>query len=202
MLKNRLMYIAFLSGMVVFFVFYEGWFARFILLATLLLPLFSILLSLILFRRVRICTDTKTRLLSGDVFSLTVYFTKKDTKEPKKNSPGSLLFPGCRFVLKKEDRLTGRTAREKQLLAAPDYEMLYEEPLHAGVYTFELQHCRLMDLLGLASFKITPPDPIRVTVFPQVIMPSPVPDIRSLLPVSFTPSPTQGFSEITDIRDL
>ncbi len=200
MLKNRILYISFLLCMVVFFVFYEGWFSLFTLWVTLLLPFLSLLVSLILFRRVRICVDAETRLISGDDFSLTVYFTEKNAKDKHKTSRG-LLFPGCHFTLKLEDRVSGKTEKEKMRLNAPDYAAFYEEPLHAGTYHFEIQRCKLTDILGLVSIKTMPPKPVFVTVFPRVTVPSPIPDVRALLPVSFTPSPSQGFSEITDIRD-
>ena len=201
MLKNRLLYLSCLLCMVVFFVFYEGWFSLFTLWVTVLLPVFSTLLSLILFRNVKVCVDAETRLLAGDDFSLIVYFTEKNKNTSAKTSHKNPMFPGCRFTLRREDRITGKTAAEKMVIGAPNYETLYEEPLHAGTYRYEILRCRLTDLLGLISIRTTPPEPILVTVFPQVTVPSPVPDIRALLPVSFTPSPSQGFSEITDIRD-
>ena len=190
MRTNRLIYLAFLIAMAAFFVFYEGWFSLFAFALTVLLPLFSLIISLPVFTGVNPSITADTLLYAGDTLTLQVNVSKRNGRSAGR----------CRLRFEKEDLIGQKTESYKLVLDSAD-DTLHSEPLHAGIYRFRIKKLWVTDLLDLFKLPVRTSASVTVTVLPVKTVPEPVPDLDSLTPLTFVPSRTKGFSEVTDIRD-
>ncbi|MBR0087186.1 MAG: DUF58 domain-containing protein [Lachnospiraceae bacterium] len=190
MKKNRIFYILFLLAMILFYAFYEGWFSLFALWITLLLPVFSLLISLPLFRKASIKLHGQTSLTTEDHFVLYASLSNRT----------SVPVSSFKITLETEDVLSSEHKRQNMTLTGTGSEKLLEADLHAGVYHFRAVRCRTTDILGLFAVPFSSSASFGVTVNPVKKQPEPVPDLESLRPVRFVPSPSMGFSENTDLR--
>ena len=191
MWKNRIYYLVFLLAMIAFFVFYDGWFSWFALWISLLLPLFSLLLSLPFLKGGSI-------RLEGERF---VYLGEKPKMNIVLTGRNRVMLSECKGELVCTDLVSLRAAVREIKLQAGTPLPVETGDLHAGCYQFRIQNCRIYDFLGLFSLKLQAPDALPVTVYPNPVIPDPVPDFSPVRAVRYVPKPGGGFSEVTDIRN-
>lgn len=190
MKKNRILYLLFLTGMLFFFIFYNGWFSFFCLIITLCLPLFSFLVSLPFFRMIRLKLSSESILYVQDPLDIRISLTRKN----------KALFSGLRFHLVLEDVLSGTVNKRDLELSGKTEQIITEDNLNCGTYKIRAERCRVLDILSLIAVPVPSSNELTVKVFPVNTTPSPVPDLNSVRPVQYVPAKNQGFSEITDIR--
>ena len=191
MWKNRIWYLVFFLAMIAFFIFYDGWFSWFAFWIALLLPGFSLLLSLPFLKGGSIRIQAETLVRIGDKIRLQIILEGRHR----------IMVSECTAELLCTDLISGGNVVRNMKLQTGNPEPVETEGLHAGCYRFALRNCRIYDFLGLFALRFQLPDPVSVTVYPNTTVPDPVPDLTPVRAVRYVPKPGGGFSEVTDIRN-
>ena len=191
MAKNRILYGLFLLAAVIFHSFYTGWFSFFLLVFAVLLPVFSLLVSLPAMLRAAYEAELPVRCFCGQAaqYQLTARHTAK------------LPVSRCRLRLTVTDAVGGEVRQQKLELAGTLGFSLRIDTRHAGVQTFQLEKGRVCDALGLFSLPLRLPDACSIAVEPEPQEPAELPNLSRFQYRSYHPKPGGGFSEIHDLRE-
>lgn len=191
MWRNRLFYLALLAGAVSFFLEYRGWISWYALLATLILPLFSLFWSLFRANWIRFrMIPERARCLLEDRNTLTLKLAT--------GQKPSLL---CGLTLQIRDEMGGVVYREKLRFSHGAEERSSLPTGHCGVYTCRAKRAWTRDLLGLFRIPVCCPAACTIIVEPRACAPKPTPDLSRFRTMRFRPVPGGGFSETHEIRE-
>lgn len=191
MAKNRILYGLFLASLLVFHSFYTGWFSFFILIFALLLPVFSLLVSLPAMLRTSYVPELPQRCVCGQKLSYRLHV----------QNTAKLPVCCCKLRLCVRDIVGGCAVSGWIVLAgSQDYGRMVDTA-HAGVQTFSVEKARVYDALGLVCLPLRLPAPCAVSVEPEPQAPQTLPNFSQLQFRSYHPKPGGGFSEIHDLRE-
>ena len=157
MVKNRILYGLFLLAAVIFHSFYTGWFSFFLLVFAVLLPVFSLLVSLPAMLRAAYEAELPARCFCGQTvqYRLTARHMAK------------LPVSRCRLRLTVSDAVGGEVRQQRLELAGTLGFALRIDTRHAGVQTVQPGKGRVCDALGLFSLPLRLPDACTVAVEPE-----------------------------------
>ena len=167
MAKNRIIYGLFLLVCIVFHSFYTGWFSFFLLLFAVLLPIFSLALSLPAMLRASYAPELTVRCFCGQQAQYRL-LARHET-----SLPVSL----CRLQLCVQDAVSGeQSVRQLQLGGTGGFSMRVDTR-HAGLQTFCLTRARVCDALGLFSIPMQLPAACSIAVEPEPQEPAVLPNL-------------------------
>lgn len=180
MWSRRIAYLAFLLGCLVFYGYYRGWFSWFLLILVLILPWFSLILSL-------------PGMFTAKASLRCPEAVRQDMPVRTSLQVTSILpAPPVRCTMRLVNSLT-----DERFIGEPGERL---PTGHCGVLTISFPSMYVYDYLGLFRKKL--PGPKDRTVF---VEPKPTPSARPVLPegrgvVLWRPKPGGGFSENHDLR--
>lgn len=180
MLKRWILYLATLSGCIVFYLAYRQWFAWFALICVLCLPIVALLTSLPAMLKLKLTAKYPSFVPVGT--QQTVHFTAECR----------LPTPPCRYRL-----------RVIRAISAEEWVLKEGKPFpteHCGKLLCKLEKARVYDYLGLFWLRIQ-----KKTVKPLAVRPIPVPmqyipNLERFAASSWRPKPGGGFSENHEMR--
>ena len=191
MARNRIFYGLFLLAAVVFHSFYTGWFSFFLLLFSVLLPVFSLLVSLPGMLRAAYTPQLPLRCFCGQDTQFTL----------QPSSAARLPVSCCRLHLLVCDAVGGTQQAEWLTLAGTLHFSLRVDTRHAGQQTFRVDRARVYDALGLVGLPLQLPTTCSIAVEPEPQEPAELPNLSQFQYRSYHPKPGGGFSEIHDLRE-
>lgn len=180
MTGRRVLYLLALLGGLVFYWAYREWLSWFFLLILLLLPWFSLLVSL---PAILTC---RAELVCPPVLSMGAQV------QLRWQGRGYLPLPRFSGLMIAENRLSGRKQKLRSTENVPTS--------HCGLLTVTLRRPKCHDYLGLFRLPIGNWEPIGVLVRPAPVKPEQVPDLRRHRMNMWRPKPGGGFSENHDLR--
>lgn len=196
MLRRRLTYALVLLCAVLFQIFFTGYLATFLLVLCLVLPLFSVLISL--------------PVMVGSSIQL---FPQHPAVERGVPCPWMVsVRPGLRlplarisYSLREDNLLTGSHTTLRQVLSgASEGEILTDmaDTQHCGLLTYTLIRPRICDLLGLFVLRPKAPPPAQLLVLPHFVEPEALPPLprEAREKSGLRPRPGGGPGEDYDLR--
>lgn len=180
MWSRRVLYLLALLGCGVFYLAYGQWLAWFLLVAVLLLPWFSLVLSLPAMVSFRIRPAGKELLQMGEPLELWLM------------GSCSLPMPPFRSQLILQRCLQGDSFRYQA-----DMEPLAD---HCGGITVTAKKVRIHDYLGLFTMPVGKKDALTVLVRPRPLAMALPEDLHRHISAGWKPKPGGGFSENHELR--
>lgn len=180
MLKRWILYLATVSGCIVFYLAHRQWFAWFALICVLCLPIVALLTSL--------PAMIKLKFTSGYPVSVPVGTEQSVHFDAKCFLP----VPPCRYKLRVNHKLGSKILMLKEGDRFPTE--------HCGKMLCKLESARVYDYLGLFWLRIRKRTVTNLTVRPRPVPITHVPDLERLMAVSWRPKPGGGFSENHEMR--
>ena len=180
MIYRRTVYVLALLGALAFYWAYREWLSWFSLMLILLLPWFSLLVSLpaMLTCRARILCPDKVNRGSQAVL--------------RWEGLGTIPMPRLTGYLVVENQLTGKKHKLSSGQALPTQ--------HCGALSVRLHRPKCQDYLGLFRLPVTKRDETAVLVRPLPLAPEKVPDLSRFQAGTWQPKPGGGFSENHELR--
>lgn len=186
MAKRRIIYLAFLAGVFLFHLYYFAWFSWYALLLALVLPVFSLLVSLPAILKARLEIFLTPRTDRGGKLYLSIQ--------------GGGAAPDIRFRLAITESMTGTVSYNNVRLCGDRHEATIV-PAHCGGLSCGADRCRAYDYLGLFAIPISLPRVSDALVMPVPEAPKELPNLAFFQYKSYHPKTGGGFSEIHDMRD-
>ncbi|MBQ7278550.1 MAG: DUF58 domain-containing protein [Clostridia bacterium] len=191
--SRRLVYVTALLFGLVFHTLYGQYLSYIVLLFLLLLPVFSLLISLPVMLRVRIRLFASGTCQRGEKAAARLLVNSR-----------SPLPVGClSFTFSGENRFTGeKLPRQKQVYwGVRQEEQTLPLPSHrCGVITCRIERAWVWDYLGILAFPIQKTDPATYTILPQKQEPRPAPELSQDSALQLRPKPGGGYSEEHELR--
>lgn len=191
MWRRRVLYVGGLLGALAFFMNYRMWFSAFVMLTLLLLPLFSIGLSLFSLRAKSVTMRCDRTVVRGENAELRIQESCKSFFQP----------PPVAITVVVTDSMTGDKNTFDLELCGGKAQTFILESRHCGYLTFHAKRLVMRDYLGIFSIPLKPPEDVHLAVMPVECAPSPLPDLSMITPASYRPKPSGGYSEIHELRD-
>lgn len=191
MVKNRVLYGLYLLAVLVFHSFYTGWFSFYLLILSVLLPLFSLLLSLPAMLRAGFAPSLPAKSACMQSIS---YRLAPDGRT-------KLPLPCCRLRLTVCDVVGGTSQTQWVPLGGTLAFSVRVDTRHAGLQRFTVDRARVYDALGLFALPMRLPPACAVAVEPEPQEPRELPNLSQFQYRSYHPKPGGGFSEIHDLRE-
>ncbi len=188
MWKNRILYLLSLTSAFAFHCFFSGWFSEYLLLFLLVLPVFSLLLSLPAMCTMRLSATGPSEAALGAETSVVLWTSCR------------LPQPRCRFCLTVQNPLTELFLRRK---FRPD-SLRIAVPLpteHCGTLHCAVTKGRVYDYLGLFRLPRRWTCSLSCRVLPCAIALEDVPSLQALQPLGFFPKAGGGVSEYHELRE-
>lgn len=190
MWKHWLLYVGALGGVVVFHIYYFGWYSWFLLVLAVCLPFFSLVVSLLGMIRVRLYLDAAPSCARGEQVFVTL-----------RSVNGFLPMPRCCFRLAVTSRMTGQSRSLQQHVPGQGSWYVPLDTSHCGTLICTLEKGRVYDYLGLFRLPVRSPRPVEVTVYPVPAQPEQLPSLTQFTARRRQPKPGSGFSEEHELRD-
>lgn len=185
------LYLLLLAGAVLFYIAYYGWFAGFLLIMLLLLPLISLAISLPGMRRVQVTLSVPAFVARGE--GATAVLTGRGRFTTGRVSAAWRVT----YLFTEAPEKAGRVRRLGAVHSLP------LSTAHSGAVRVEVRRVRVYDLLGLFWLPGVCPPAATLTVLPIPCPPEPTPEMSALLgqAQALRPKPGGGFAEEHDLRD-
>lgn len=180
MAGRRIVYLASLTGCLVFYYFYREWISWFLLMLMLLLPVLSLLLSL------PAMLTAHSVLISPDAIPL------NQTGQATLAISCIIPAPPFRGRLRVTHAITGQTWTLRPGQALPTQV--------CGCLKIEVIRARVYDYLGLLRLPIRRKDAAGVYIWPESVPIARTPDFALQPPRRWKPKPGGGFAENHDLR--
>ena len=189
--KKCALYLLLLAGAVLFYIAYYGWFAGFLLIMLLLLPLISLGLSLPGMRRVQVALSIPAFVTRGEEAVAVL------TGRGRFTTGRIAATWRVTYLFTEAPEKTGRVGRLGAIHSLP------LNTAHSGAVKVEVRRVQVYDLLGLFWLPGVCPPAATATVLPTPCPPEPTPELSALLGQGQTlrPKPGGGFAEEHDLRD-
>ena len=177
---RRIVYLAVLAGCVAFYFCYREWVSWIVLLAVVILPWMSLLLSLPAMLQFRGELELQDHAAMGETVHTSLW--------------GLSHLPQPRFLgrLYREDLLTGTSCRHKSRHPLPTG--------HCGGIRVRVKRLRVCDYLGLFALPVRQVPPRVMVVRPQPVAMAQMPDLTHCSPRSWKPKHGGGFAENHELR--
>lgn len=190
MIKSWIYYCLGLLGVLVFHVYYFGWFSWFVLQLMILLPLFSLLVSL----PAMLCARLRLEVVDQCRQQEAIYaFVQTDG--------GILPLPQCRFRLRMRNCMTGDSTVFRQKVAGKDSWYVKVDTSHVGLVQCRAEKVRVFDYLKLFCIPVRSVAAVELLVKPSAVQPKELPNLSRFLVRNLRPKPGGGFSEEHEMRD-
>lgn len=183
MIWNRLLYGIALLGSVLFFAFYDGWFSTFFLVFLLIMPIFSLLVSLPAVHGFRLSLNVPAVVEVDDPARLIV------------RAAAPMPIPRFRLRL----RLIHSISGESMVLSRKKTTKLPTN--HCGQLEIITSKIGRYDYLGLFRFPVRDVPTARILVRPKPEVPGTVPNLQTLPAPRLIPKPSGSYSEIHELRE-
>lgn len=164
MTGRRILYGLTLAAALLFQIYFHSYFAPFLLILALCLPVLSLLLSLPAMVGFRLSVSPRP---------LSVSRGEQGVWEIAPRLPG-LPLARLTALLEEENLLTGAKIRKKLTLRGVTRQAIIHREAntdHCGLLEFRVKKLRVYDYLGLFSFRVRLPEPVRVPVLPVPVDP-------------------------------
>ena len=180
MTGRRVLYLGALAGCLVFYFCYQQWLSWLLLLAVLILPWLSLLLSLPAMIQFRAEIEIPGHARRGDEIHASLW--------------GLSHLPQPHFLGKlwREDLLTGEKVRHHDGNPLPT--------ARCGGIRLDVQKLRICDYLGLFSLPVRTPVAKTMIVRPEPIPMTEMPDLTHNIPRAWRPKHGGGFAENHELR--
>lgn len=189
MIKSWIFYLLGLAAAVVFHAYYFGWYSWFVLQLIVLLPLFSLLVSLPAMLRARLRLEVSGECMHCDAAYVTV-----------QAEGGFLPLPPCRFSLRTEHVMTGeRTSQRHKSLGKENWYIRLDTD-HVGLLRCSTERARVYDYLKLFRIPLRTGAPVELLVKPHAQEPEQLPNLTRFMTKRLQPKPGGGFSEEHEMR--
>lgn len=189
MIKSWIFYLLGLVGAVVFHAYYFGWFSWLILQLIVLLPLFSLLVSLPAMLRVRFEIEAPKVCRQNEAIFLTL-----------KTGGGFLPLPHCCFRLRMEHGMTGKRKFLRQKASGQEQWYVKMDTSHTGAVFCRAERLRVYDYLRLFRIPMRGGQMVEILIKPQPEEPTQMPNLTHFLAGRLQPKPGGGFSEEHEMR--
>ena len=189
MVKNWIVYLLGLLGVLVFHGYYFGWYSWFVLQLMILLPLFSLLLSLPAMLLAKVRLEVVDHCFRHD--AVYVYL---------RTGSGFLPLPQCRFRLRLSNCMTGESTVLRQKTAGKDHWYVKVDTSHVGMLQCRAERVRVYDYLKLFRIPVRNVRPVRIIIAPVEEEPTRLPNLSRFLVKNLRPKPGGGFSEEHEMR--
>ena len=180
MISRRILYLGALAGCLVFYFCYQQWLSWLLLLAAVILPWLSLLLSIPAMVQFRAEIELPGHAKKGDEIR-TELWGLSDLPQPH--------FLGKVF---REDLLTGQKVRHHTRQPIPTAK--------CGGVKLEVQKLRICDYLGLFAFPVRIPESKIMVVRPEPVPMTEMPDLTHHIPRGWKPKHGGGFAENHELR--
>ena len=180
MAGRRLIYLATLVGCLAFYIFYRHWLAWFVLLLVLLLPVFSLAVSLPAMLTTQVGIQLPEAVALGDSAKAELVMKCALPRPPFR---GSLLV---------QRPMTGEQWKFKDTARLPTD--------HCGGLSVQAISGWVYDYLGLFRIRIRRKETGSVVVRPKAVAPEPPPDLSRYLAQGWRPKIGGGFAENHELR--
>lgn len=191
MLANRITYVFLFLFSFLLLIFTESWYAWFLFLLFIILPVFSLLLCLFARRKTQIHLRMPSRTEQGNERFLSVLCSGK-----------SIFFSAHAYVvLKIYHSITGIEDRETLLVPCDSSVELELDTNCCGVIHVTPVRFSICDMLGLFRIRADGGKEKTMIILPKPEIMCPAPDITKMRSVVFRPKVSGGFSEIREIRE-
>ena len=189
MTGRRIAYGFLLLGSAAFWIFYDGAVSAYLFAAVLVLPFFSLLVSLPFARKPAAEIEAPRTVQRGSACS---FFFRVRVHDRPSVLPGAVRVAIRDLMEDRIDRLT---------FDNPESGSVLFHASHSGVWQAEILSAYLCDFLGIWRFPAAPTPPVRLTVPPVPTVPEPPPDFGLFRSVALRPRPGGGYSEIHELRE-
>lgn len=189
MVRNRLLYLVALVSVTVFYAFFYGWFSEFLWYLVLVLPLFSLVLSLPSMLGLRVRVEVASLVRRGGSCAMAIRHRSR--------------FPLCgvKLRMRLEHSITGQKHRFK-FISRRDLQDTWELPVeHCGCVRWQLDRVWVCDYLGLIRLPRRLSATGLVLVLPWAVPPRNRPSLRQYLSRPPVPKAGGGFAEHHELRD-
>ena len=175
-----MIYLATVIGCIIFYLAYQKWFAWFVLIGVLCLPIAALLMSLPAMIRIKLKAQRFSAAPMGESLPLPFSVHSK------------LPAPPYRYIIRVTKPVSGESwsLKEGELLPTQ----------HCGKLICIPEKARVYDYLGLFRLKIQKKAPVSVTVLPEPVSMQNIPDLQRYMAASWRPKPGGGFSENHEMR--
>ena len=189
MTGRRIVYGLVLLGSAAFWIYYDGAVSVYLFAAVLILPVFSLLVSLPFARKPAAEIIAPRTVQRGSECSL--FFRIRAHNRPSV-LPGIIRVSFRDLMEDRVDRLT---------FAVPEDGSMLFHGAHSGVWQAEIKKAYLCDFLGIWRFPAALTPTVRLMVPPVPSAPAPPPDFGLFRSASCQPRPGGGYSEIHELRE-
>ena len=189
--KNRLIYLAVLVGMLLFYFFYKKWLAWICVMLVILFPVLSLVALILSTKRMVVKIDTPAET-----------YHKKITELKVIGKPVLMLISSAYMMdFKITDIMSGEESKKTYLGHGPIDIPINVDTEHCGAFYYEVESLRIYDLFGL--FYVTPYKnrKTEIIVKPLALRPERLPDFEAARS-SKTVKSNSLESDIYDIREF
>ena len=190
MVKNWFAYLLGLGGTVVFHIYYFGWYSWFLLVLALVLPWFSLIISLMSMLRTRLKLEAPPAVSCGEAAYVTVTAFS-----------GFLPQSHLRFRLTVTAAMSGKKTVLRQRVQNQGSYYVPLDTGHCGSYLCRVEKPRVYDYLGLFWIPVRRSEAVKTLVRPVPQAPAKLPNLSQFLLRRLKPKPGGGFSEEHELRD-
>ncbi len=190
MIKNWVLYILALLGGMLFFTFYQMWFAWYCLIILLLIPPLALLMCLLSGRSKRVRLTAPRNVKIGDHATITMDMGKS----------GISMFSVIRIRYSVTEKMTDHVTKRKINIHGDRLVKIPVDTSHCGAFRFDIEKVKIYDLFGLFWKRKKAKSSCEVVIQPVPQMPDVMPDMNGFKAKNLrkTQSP---YSEIYDVRD-
>lgn len=178
-------------AVVFFHASYTGWFSFFLLLFSLLFPVFSLLVSLRSMRRAAYEVQLPVRCFCEDAVQYRLL---------ARHTAG-IPVSCCKLRLCTYDAVDAAQKDEWLSLGGTLGFSRRVDTRHAGVQTFRVEKAWVYDALGLFRLRLPLPQACSIAVEPRPQPPTILPNLSQFQYRVFQPKPGGGFSEVHELRE-
>ena len=189
MLKTWGAYSVTLISAFVFFLCYKMWVSWILLIVILMIPVLSLIMSIVASRTMKFHTDCQTNVLIGTPTSINIT-----------TSGLASYFSFCRVKMTVTDHMTGVSKKQVFMIHDNGTSKIPIDTRHCGSYSYRLTWLSVYDLFGLFHINTNLNKNNEIFVKPVPSMPERMPNMYGFKAKNLRKS-KQPSSEIYDIRD-
>lgn len=190
MIKNWVIYILALIGALVFFLFYQMWFAWYCVLMLLLLPPIALFMALVAAKGYKAHISAPRSIKIGDNASLTISTSRRK-------------FAICSFSridLTVTESMTGKRMKQNLFVQGNYDAKVPMDTRHCGSFQYKISGIRVFDLFGLFGFRRKAKASCEAVIQPVPQMPDAMPSMNGFKAKTLRKS-NSPYSEIYDVRE-
>ena len=190
MFKNWCIYILTLTGVFLFFLFYQMWFAWYCLVLLLLIPPLALLMCLLSGRKRHPVLTPPRNVKIGEPAYIELSLREGITT----------MFSFLRIDYSITEKMTEKKLLRKMINHGSTPVQIPLDTAHCGAFRVEITRIRVYDLFGLFWVRQKPHTACEVIVHPIPLIPDVIPDLNGFKAKTLKKT-TSPYSEIYDVRE-